>query len=83
MGGYFQLQVEPFEFDYEFEEEWEAPPANRASRDYVRWVQQSLNQILGLSLSTDGIMGAQTRSASAITSSTRRPVLAEAKITGT
>lgn len=59
----YDLRIEPFEFDYEMEEEWEAPPLNRAGRDYVRWVQQSLNQILGLSLSTDGIMGTQTRSA--------------------
>ncbi len=59
----FDLQIQPFEFDYELEDEWEAPPLNRGSRDYVRWVQQSLNQILGLKLSTDGLLGAQTRSA--------------------
>lgn len=32
-------------------------------RDYIRWVQQSLNKALGLNLATDGIMGPQTRSA--------------------
>lgn len=36
---------------------------SRTSRDYVRWVQQSLNQILGLRLAVDGISGTQTRSA--------------------
>lgn len=36
---------------------------NRGSRDYIRWVQQSLNQILGLKLAVDGYMGMQTRSA--------------------
>lgn len=56
----YDLLIEPFEFDYEMEEEWET---NRSSRDFVKWVQQSLNQILGLNLSTDGIMGTQTRSA--------------------
>ncbi|MBI5567204.1 MAG: peptidoglycan-binding protein [Chloroflexi bacterium] len=59
----YDLQIEPFEFDYEFEEEWEAPPLNRSSRAYIQWVQESLNKILGLRLSTDGLMGAQTRSA--------------------
>jgi phosphatidylserine/phosphatidylglycerophosphate/cardiolipin synthase-like enzyme len=52
----FNLQVEPFEFEAELE-------VNRNSRDYIRWVQQSLNQIMGLKLAVDGIMGAQTRSA--------------------
>ena len=59
----FQFQAEPFEFDYEFEEEMETGSPNRSSRDHIRWVQQSLNQILGLKLSTDGLMGTQTRSA--------------------
>jgi hypothetical protein len=36
---------------------------NRSSRDYIRWVQQSLNRILGLQLAVDGISGTQTRSA--------------------
>lgn len=36
---------------------------NRGSRDYVRWLQRSLNQILGLRLAEDGMMGPQTRSA--------------------
>jgi len=36
---------------------------NRNSRDYVRWMQRSLNQIMGLRLAVDGVMGAATRSA--------------------
>jgi len=37
--------------------------ANRGSPDYIRWVQRSLNSLLGLNLKVDGIMGPQTRSA--------------------
>ncbi|MFO1155223.1 MAG: peptidoglycan-binding protein [Rhodospirillales bacterium] len=40
-----------------------SPPANRTSPAYIRWVQESLNNILGLRLATDGRMGPQTRSA--------------------
>src|SRR5262249_13072865 len=36
---------------------------DRQSRDYIRWVQQSLNQLLGTRLSVDGLSGPQTRSA--------------------
>jgi hypothetical protein len=36
---------------------------NRRSREYIRWVQQALNRIMSLRLDTDGIAGAQTRSA--------------------
>lgn len=32
-------------------------------REYVRWVQSSLNQIMGLQLPLNGIMGVETRSA--------------------
>ena len=46
----------------ELDGEWEGE-INRSSRDYVRWVQQSLNKLLGLNLAVDGISGAQTRSA--------------------
>ena len=31
----YELQIEPFEFDYEFEAEWEAPPLNRSSRAII------------------------------------------------
>lgn len=44
--------------------EWEwQREVNRSSRLYIRWVQQSLNKILGLRLADDGIMGPLTRSA--------------------
>ena len=46
------------EADYELEEE-----VNRQSPEYAKWVQQSLNEILGLRLAVDGITGTQTRSA--------------------
>jgi peptidoglycan hydrolase-like protein with peptidoglycan-binding domain len=41
---------------------WE-DEVDRGSRDYVRWVQRSLNRILGLRLAEDGRMGPHTRSA--------------------
>ncbi|MBI2906443.1 MAG: peptidoglycan-binding protein [Chloroflexi bacterium] len=43
-------------------EAWEVE-ASRASPDYIRWVQQSLNKIMSLRLGVDGIMGPATRSA--------------------
>ena len=46
----------------ESEWEWEGE-VNRNSRDYIRWVQASLNKILGTRLTVDGVMRAQTRSA--------------------
>jgi peptidoglycan hydrolase-like protein with peptidoglycan-binding domain len=36
---------------------------NRSSAEYLRWVQHSLNRLLGLRLAVDGISGPQTRSA--------------------
>lgn len=42
--------------------EWEGE-VNRTNRDYIRWVQASLNKVLGIRLAVDGVMGAQTRSA--------------------
>jgi peptidoglycan hydrolase-like protein with peptidoglycan-binding domain len=50
-------------FDGELSElEWE-DEVNRSSRDYIRWVQQSLNQILGQRLAVDGVSGPLTRDA--------------------
>jgi peptidoglycan hydrolase-like protein with peptidoglycan-binding domain len=40
-----------------------AGEVNQDNRKYVRWVQQSLNRIMGLRLPPVGIMGPQTRSA--------------------
>lgn len=47
------------EFD---EEAWEGE-ASRNSPALIRWVQQSLNKVLGLRLAADGKLGPQTRSA--------------------
>jgi hypothetical protein len=59
----FSFKVEPFEFEAEHvSEEWQGE-VSRSSRDYIKWVQRSLNQIMGLKLAVDGIIGAQTRSA--------------------
>jgi len=41
----------------------EAGDVNRNSPDYIRWVQSSLNQILGMQLVVDGAMGSKTRTA--------------------
>src|SRR5215207_337238 len=61
------FRSEPFEGYLEFDEfesefEWEGE-INRTSPDYTRWVQQSLNQVMGLQLAVDGINGPMTRSA--------------------
>ena len=56
-------QTAEFEFDFEDPEwEWENE-VNRSSRDYIVWVQASLNRVLGTRLATDGISGPLTRSA--------------------
>ena len=47
----------------EFEETAWQDEVNRSSRDYIKWVQQALNRIMGLRLAVDGISGTQTRSA--------------------
>lgn len=44
------------------DEAWEGE-VKRSSPRYIRWIQQSLNKIMGISLAVDGIMGHQTRSA--------------------
>jgi outer membrane protein OmpA-like peptidoglycan-associated protein len=44
------------------DDEWN-PEVGRAGSDQVRWVQSSLNRILGLKLAVDGVMGPKTRSA--------------------
>ena len=66
-----QLMITPEPFTYSESEsfspelEGSGPPAGigRNSPDYIRWVQDSLNKILGLRLAADGIMGPATRSA--------------------
>ena len=60
-GGYSELDVYE-SFDTESEAIWQSE-VSRGSPDYVRWVQRSLNQILGLRLAVDGVIGRQTHSA--------------------
>lgn len=40
-----------------------ARPAAQSGRDYGRWVQRTLNLVMGLRLAVDGIIGPRTRSA--------------------
>jgi outer membrane protein OmpA-like peptidoglycan-associated protein len=69
-----QLEIQPESFDYFFPRsdrealemeqfEFLESEINRNNPDFIRWVQRSLNKILGLRLKDDGITGAQTRSA--------------------
>jgi peptidoglycan hydrolase-like protein with peptidoglycan-binding domain len=44
------------------EQEW-LGETNRRSPTYVRWVQQSLNQVSGAGLTVDGVIGSRTRAA--------------------
>jgi peptidoglycan hydrolase-like protein with peptidoglycan-binding domain len=60
MRTHFTHEAEPFEAYTDFELEFEI---NRSSRDYIKWVQSSLNRIIGARLVVDGISGAQTRAA--------------------
>ncbi len=43
-------------------EAWEAE-VSRGTPEYNRWVQESLNKIMGLHLTIDGIIGPQSRAA--------------------
>ena len=52
--------AEVFRAELAFEQ---AGGVSRQSAAYVRWVQQSLNKILGLRLAEDGVTGVRTRSA--------------------
>ena len=63
-GSIQPSESEEFEaFDSEWADlEWEEE-INRSSRDYIMWVQRSLNQLLGLNLAVDGISGIMTKSA--------------------
>jgi Putative peptidoglycan binding domain len=66
MRAEFNIQPEAFVFEAqpgEFETGQAEAPRNRGGPAYVRWVQQSLNKILGLRLAVDGRMGPKTRSA--------------------
>src|SRR5262245_5256722 len=52
----------PEPFAWPSEPDWEGE-VSRSSPEYGRWVQSSLNQLLGLRLAVDGIIGPATRSA--------------------
>src|SRR5262249_52844526 len=54
-----QLLFEPELFEFETQ----AAEISRSSHEYIRWVQQSLNKVLGARLNVDGVGGPQTRSA--------------------
>jgi hypothetical protein len=49
--------------ELEFELTHEAPAGSRSSAAYIKWVQATLNQALGLKLDVDGKIGPMTRSA--------------------
>jgi peptidoglycan hydrolase-like protein with peptidoglycan-binding domain len=53
------------ENEFGFELEWREleEEVNRGGVDYIRWVQQSLNNLMGLRLAVDGVNGPMTRSA--------------------
>src|SRR5467141_1640957 len=60
MRTHFTYEAEPFEAYTDVELEFEI---NRSSRDYIKWVQSSLNRIIGARLVVDGISGAKTHAA--------------------
>lgn len=49
-------------FSWPLFSEWESE-AESGTLDYIRWVQSSLNKLMGLRLAVDGILGPATRSA--------------------
>jgi hypothetical protein len=60
----FDIQPEAFAFEAPLGafETWQAEaPKNRGSPDYIRWLQTTLDQDLGLKLAVDGKMGPQKR----------------------
>jgi len=57
-----ELAYGPEAFPKPLESAWESD-ASRPGNDYIHWVQQSLNRIMGLRLAEDGVMGRQTHSA--------------------
>jgi peptidoglycan hydrolase-like protein with peptidoglycan-binding domain len=62
-GIFNELPGPNFEsFEAESDFEW-LGEVSRSSPDYVRWIQESLNSVMGLRLAVDGIIGPLTRSA--------------------
>ena len=62
MNHQFNFEIERFAFEPELDGGWQGE-VNRRSSDYIKWVQRSLNQIMGLRLAVDGVVGTYTRSA--------------------
>jgi len=73
MSREFNFESDPFrafaEYGGPFEQSesesaagWQGE-VNRSTANYTRWVQSSLNKILGLRLAVDGVKGSQTNSA--------------------
>jgi peptidoglycan hydrolase-like protein with peptidoglycan-binding domain len=71
-GGASPSELRTRQSELELEDEFESlfenemlfeTTINRNSKDYIKWVQQSLNQIMGLSLAVDGDKGVKTKSA--------------------
>ena len=60
--GYMEFDEWEAGPDYESDYEWEGE-VSRSSSTYVRWVQQSLNQVQGSGLAVDGIKGPKTTAA--------------------
>jgi hypothetical protein len=60
--GYMEFDEWEAGPDYESDYEWEGE-VSRSSSTYVRWVQQSLNQVQGSGLAVDGIKGPKTKAA--------------------
>lgn len=63
LAPHARVAAESKRFNYELAGEVGQSKVNRASSNYIRWVQQALNRILGLQLVVDGDAGIKTRSA--------------------
>lgn len=62
LESYPEFDIDKESSTANFTEIWQGE-VSRGAPDYIRWLQQSLNRILGLRLAVDGIVGSQTRSA--------------------
>lgn len=56
------LAFEPEPFSWPLLPEW-GSEATRSTHDFIRWVQSSLNQVLGLRRSVNGVMNRATHDA--------------------
>jgi LAS superfamily LD-carboxypeptidase LdcB len=63
-SGEYETGIGEFEtFSAEAPSAWQSETAAPGTKNYTRWVQTSLNKLLATRLATDGVAGAQTRSA--------------------